>query len=300
MPEGWIVRALSGYYDVSPGLQMTETVRCRARGIFKKKGITPLVGDRVVYGVTSTGEGTVDEIFPRTSELVRPPIANVELAVLVMSVAEPAPGWQLLDKLLVHTERAGIASIICLTKCDLSPGETDRAAADVREMASVYESMGYPVLMTSAKHGDGIELLRERLAGKISVFAGQSGVGKSSLLNALVPHLNLATGQISEKLGRGRHTTRHVELIPLGNGGVVADSPGFSQLDFAGMEKEELGRYFADFRAYAPECKFTGCLHRREPGCRVVAALEEGRIARSRYEHYLQFLEELTDRKRRY
>lgn len=332
MPEGWIVRALSGYYFVSPHLQPSETVRCRARGIFKKKGITPLVGDRVAYELSSDGEGTVVEIYPRSSELIRPPVANVELAVLVFSVDEPALNLQLLDKFLVHTEKAGLRSIICFTKCDLlapaaagtdgdakaagglradrgeaAPGDAagendggnDRMNA-LREKMRIYEKIGYDVYLTSAKKGLGLEPVLDRLAGTISVFAGQSGVGKSSLLNALVPGLQLETNEISAKLGRGKHTTRHVELIPLKNGGVVADTPGFSQLDFLNIGKEELGYCFAEFRTYASACRFRGCLHRNEPGCQVVAALREGNIAESRYDHYLQFLDEMTDRKRRY
>lgn len=311
MPEGLIVKALSGYYYVLPEAGgAKDAIQCRARGIFKKKGISPLVGDRVLYELTENGEGTVDEILPRTTELIRPPVANVELAVLVFSVNEPALNLQLLDKFLVHTENAGLDALICLTKLDLL--QMSEASADLGEIhapgtelplqsvVELYENIGYPVIVTSSRRSHGIEPIVERLAGRISVFAGQSGVGKSSLLNAMVPGLKLETNAISMKLGRGKHTTRHVELIRLHNGGLVADTPGFSQLDFLELEAEELGSCFKEFASYAAACKFRGCSHLHEPGCQVIEAKERGDIALSRYEHYCQFLGEIKDRKRRY
>ncbi|TDF98305.1 ribosome small subunit-dependent GTPase A [Paenibacillus piri] len=321
MPSGLIVKALSGYYYVLPeDDEGMVPVQCRARGIFKKRGETPLVGDRVVYELTENGEGTVDEILPRSSELIRPQVANVELVVLVFAVQEPALNLQLLDKFLVHTENAGLETIICLTKQDLiESGEpaSDGAELSMTEAYSsfcasdnlepmnaivhLYESIGYQVVVTSAKLGIGIEPVLQRLSGHISVFAGQSGVGKSSLLNAMVPGLQLETNQISMKLGRGKHTTRHVELIRLQNGGLVADTPGFSQLDFAQIgAAEELSACFKEFQQLAESCKFRGCLHQHEPGCKVIEAKEQGRIAESRYEHYLYFLTEIKERKRRY
>lgn len=302
MPEGLIVKALSGYYYVQPLAEegpQAETVQCRARGIFKKKGVSPLVGDKVRYMLTENGEGTVDEIFPRFSELIRPPIANVETAILVFSVREPALNLQLLDKFLVHIEHAGLDPVICLSKEDLLGASTgDKALlAQAKEM---YETIGYEVIGTSAVSGSGRERLRKLLAGRISVFAGQSGVGKSSLLNSIIPGLHLETNRISAKLGRGKHTTRHVELIPLEGGGFVADTPGFSQLDFLELGVEELGSCFREFREYADQCKFRGCIHLHEPGCKVIEAKESGRIATSRYEHYVQFHAEMKDKKRRY
>jgi ribosome biogenesis GTPase len=302
MPEGWIVKALSGYYYVSADLNGSSPVQCRARGIFKKRGITPLVGDRVAYEWTENGEGTVTEVFPRISELIRPPVANVRLAVLVFAVAEPALNFQLLDKFLVHAEHAGLEPILCLTKQDLLESERlpESSREQLQDRIRVYETIGYEVYWTSSLGGKGLSSLRSRLAGSISVFAGQSGVGKSSLLNALVPGLSLETNAISNKLGRGKHTTRHVELIPLPEGGAVADTPGFSQLDFAGIEAEDLAACFKEFRTYSAGCKFRGCQHRQEPGCMVRAALEEGKIAATRYGHYVQFLDEMKDKKRRY
>ncbi|MEF3309869.1 ribosome small subunit-dependent GTPase A [Paenibacillus sp. GYB004] len=308
MPEGIIVKALSGYYYVKSAGSAEEPVQCRARGIFKKRGVSPLVGDRVIYEVTENGEGTVDEVLPRSTELIRPPVANVEQAVLAFSVAEPALNLQLLDKFLVHTENAGLDTIICLTKSDLLDSEDESAEAASQETITMqdakqlYEQIGYTVIITSTKTEDGISEVRSRLAGRISVFSGQSGVGKSSLLNALVPGLMLETNQISSKLGRGKHTTRHVELIELEGegGGLVADTPGFSQLDFVQLEPEELSSCFAEMKRIASGCKFRGCLHQHEPGCQVIAAVESGTVAASRYKHYLVFLQEMKERKRRY
>ncbi|GAB7388088.1 ribosome small subunit-dependent GTPase A [Bacillaceae bacterium] len=293
MPEGRIIKALSGYYYVYDG---EKAIRCRARGVFKKKGITPLVGDWVTYERVGD-EGFVTEVHPRTCQLVRPPIANVSQAILVFSLKEPDFNPLLLDKFLVHTEQAGIDAVICLSKRDLvSPAEEGK----VREILRIYEGIGYRVIQTSAKRAQGLAELAEALKGKISVFAGQSGVGKSSLLNALVPGLKLETGEISHKLGRGRHTTRHVELLALPQGGWVADTPGFSQLDFFEVEPENLSQYFREMRDKRVSCKFRGCLHVKEPDCAVRSAVEEGEIALSRYEHYVMLLAELKEKKPKY
>ncbi|MFC3748789.1 ribosome small subunit-dependent GTPase A [Paenibacillus sp. GCM10012306] len=301
MPEGIIVKALSGYYYVKPhcdGLIVSEeaAVQCRARGIFKKKGVSPLVGDRVIYSLTENGEGMVDQILPRDSELIRPPVANVKLAVLLFSLREPDMNLNLLDKFLVHIEHSGLDTLIVLTKQDLAVGD-DEATATVK---ALYEKIGYEVLVTSSLTGTGSEDVHRRLAGGISVFAGQSGVGKSTLLNRIVPGLLLETGEISLRLGRGRHTTRHVELMDIGDGGFVADTPGFSQLDFLELGVEELSTCFREFAPYAEACKFRGCSHLHEPGCKVVEAVDQGEIAPSRYEHYKLFFNEMKDKKRRY
>lgn len=265
-------------------------------GNSQEKGTAPLVGDRIMYVLTENGEGMVDEILPRESELIRPPVANVKLAVLLFSVREPDMNLNLLDKFLVHIEHSGLEPLIVLTKQDLADDEGE-ATAQVKEM---YEKIGYEVLVTSSLNGSGSEELRARLAGVISVFSGQSGVGKSTLLNRLVPSLELETGEISMRLGRGRHTTRHVELIDIGGGGFVADTPGFSQLDFLELGVEELSVCFREFASYAENCKFRGCSHLHEPGCKVMEALQAGEIADSRYEHYKLFYNEMKDKKRRY
>ncbi|MDI4646409.1 ribosome small subunit-dependent GTPase A [Cohnella hashimotonis] len=299
--EGIIVKALSGYYYVSDE-QRDMTIQCRARGIFKKRGESPLVGDRVVYEETENGEGAVNGILPRSSSLIRPPVANADQAVLVFSVIRPELNLQLLDKFLVHIEHAGMDALIVLTKLDAAERseEAGRIGRDIDDAVALYEGIGYRVLAVSARQGTGLEELRGLLAGHVNVFAGQSGVGKSSLLNALVPGLTMETNEISEKLGRGKHTTRHVELVELPSGGFVADTPGFSQLDFQELGIDEIGSCFREFRELAQGCKFRGCTHIHEPGCAVLAELERGGIAESRYRHYKEFMTEWKEKARRY
>lgn len=301
--KGTIVKALSGYYYVLPEneAQVQATVQCRGRGVFKNKGINPLVGDKVLYSLTENGEGTVEEILPRSSELIRPPVSNVDLAILVFSVTEPSLNLLLLDKFLVHIEHTGIEAVLCLSKQDLEIDGPDKeeAAASAEAVNRIYTAIGYEVYGTSSQRGEGIDSLHERLKGHLSVFAGQSGVGKSSLLNAIVPGLQLETNAISNRLGRGKHTTRHVELIEIG-GGYVADTPGFSQLDFTELGIEDLGYCFREMRELAPDCKFRGCTHVHEPECAVRKAVENGTIAESRHHNYIQFLTEMKDKKRRY
>jgi len=303
MPEGLIVKALSGYYYVLPDqAKSSETpIQCRGRGILRKNETAPLVGDRVVYTMTDGGEGTVDEILPRTTELIRPQVANADTALLVFALAEPDLSTHLLDKFLVHTEKANLNTTICISKSDLLLGpEAESLEVIIKKIRQIYEPIGYTVLTCSAKTGEGKEEVLQHLAGKITVFSGQSGVGKSSLINAIIPNMNLETNEISVRLGRGKHTTRHVELMPLENGGWVFDTPGFSQLDFAGIETEGLDQYFVEFNQMEERCKFRGCLHRNEPACIVIQGVHSGRIAQSRYDHYLIFLQEISERKRRY
>lgn len=290
MPEGQIVRAVGGFYYVR-----TEEgdVECRARGVFKKKKLTPLVGDRCLYEPTGAGQGVVTKLLPRRTELIRPPIANVEQAVIACSLYEPSFQPLLVDRLLVHSEQAGLEPIICMTKLDLAPDEDQ-----VDRIRAIYDPLGYPVLAVSAKTGAGLEQLAQMLHGKLTVFAGQSGVGKSSLLNRLCPSFNLEVGAVSSRLGRGRHTTRHVEILELPGGGQVADTPGFSQLAMTGLTEEELEQYLPEFRNYSASCRFRGCLHQREPGCAVQEAVGAGKIDAGRYRHYLQFLQEIREQRR--
>ncbi len=301
MPEGIIVKALSGYYYVQDE-NGGEPVQCRGRGIFKKRGESPLVGDRVAYSETGNGEGTVEAIHSRSSQLVRPPVANADLAVLVFSVVRPELNLGLLDKFLVHIEYAGLDALIVFTKLDRIPDgeEGERILRDVAEAEALYTSIGYQVLKTSAHRGEGLDELRAALAGHINVLAGQSGVGKSSLVNALVPGLRLETNEISDKLGRGKHTTRHVELILLAGGGYMADTPGFSQLDFNELGIDEIGTCFREFVERSSSCKFRGCTHTHEPQCAVLEAKEQGLIAVSRYDNYVAFMTEWKENKRRY
>ncbi|SDT42895.1 ribosome biogenesis GTPase [Paenibacillaceae bacterium GAS479] len=303
--EGLIVKALSGFYYVMPDGGQEPPLQCRARGIFKNRGESPLVGDRVVFSASVTGEGTVEEILPRSTELMRPQVANADLAVLVFSVTEPSLSLTLLDKFLVHIEHSGLESVLCLSKQDLSlEGKDAEEAARIADtVQQIYGRIGYRVIGTSSRKGSGLEELRDVLHGRLALFAGQSGVGKSSLLNALIPGLTLETNEISSKLGRGKHTTRHVELVSVGDGphsGYVADTPGFSQLDFQELGIEDLGYGFREFRELSPNCKFRGCTHTHEPGCAVRAALHAGEAAQSRYDSYVQFLNEMKEQKRRY
>lgn len=290
MPEGRIVKALSGYYYVKADGRLWQ---CRARGLFKKKKFSPLVGDWVRFDQTEHGEGYIQDVEPRLTELVRPPVANADQAVIVNSVREPDFQPLLVDKILVHAERAGMKPLIVLTKIDLSP-----FPSNVKDMVDVYKAVGYTVVMTSVVQMVGIQQLREALADYISVLAGQSGAGKTSLLNALFPGVQLQTGEISHKLGRGRHTTRHVEMIELPSGGWVVDTPGFSQLSFKDWEAEELSPYFPEMFRLADGCKFRGCLHDREPQCAVKKAVDDRTIHSQRYQHYLQFLGEIQEQRR--
>ncbi len=293
MPEGKIVKALSGFYYV---LSEGSVTQCRGRGIFRKNKVTPLVGDYVEFQAENQTEGYLLKVFDRKNELVRPPIANVDQSILVFSASEPDFSPALLDRFLVLVESKDIAPLICVTKMDLlTPDQSNKIEGFVNE----YRSFGYEVLMTSSKTEHGVEELTPYLKDKISVFAGQSGVGKSSLLNALKPELELKTAMISSHLGRGKHTTRHVELIDIENG-LVADTPGFSSLEFSEIEIEELPQCFPEMVEVAEKCKFRGCLHINEPKCAVKSAVEDGEIPSYRYEHYLTFHKEIKERKPRY
>ncbi|GLY10533.1 ribosome small subunit-dependent GTPase A [Pseudobacillus badius] len=293
MPEGKIVKALSGFYYVSTNGRI---IQCRGRGVFRKRKVSPLVGDFVEFQAENDLEGYILAIEERKNELVRPPIANVDQAILVFSAARPEFSTALLDRFLVLIESKQIEPLICITKMDLL-NEEEEAAID--GYAADYRSFGYEVILTSSENLATLAELRVHLEGKTSVFAGQSGVGKSSLLNALKPELSLKTDDISDSLGRGKHTTRHVELINVENG-LVADTPGFSSLELTEIEAEDLPQYFPEMVERSHNCKFRGCLHINEPKCAVKAAVENGEIPSYRYEHYLQFMDEIKERKPRY
>ncbi|TYS91095.1 ribosome small subunit-dependent GTPase A [Rossellomorea aquimaris] len=293
MPEGKIVKALSGFYYV---LSEGSVTQCRGRGNFRINKITPLVGDYVEFQAENKTDGYILKVNDRKNELVRPPIANVDQAILVFSASEPDFSPALLDRFLVLVESKEIEPLICVTKMDLlTSDQTNKIERYVKD----YRSFGYEVLMTSSKTEHGVEELTPYLRDKISVFAGQSGVGKSSLLNALKPELELKTAMISSHLGRGKHTTRHVELIDIEDG-LVADTPGFSSLEFSELEIEELPQCFPEMVEVSDDCKFRGCLHINEPKCAVKAAVEAGEIPNYRYDHYLTFHKEIKDRKPRY
>ncbi|MDA9471245.1 ribosome small subunit-dependent GTPase A [Enterococcus sp. 5H] len=289
--KGQIRKALSGFYYIYVD---GETFQTRARGNFRNRKITPLVGDEVMFESDNLTDGYLLEVFPRHNELVRPPVANVDQGVIVMSMVEPNFSYNLLDRFLVTLEEKEIEPIIYLTKIDLLTGEE---AVSVAAVKSVYGAIGYPVIAATQENDDqAVHLLEQYFPERLTVFMGQSGAGKSTLLNKISPDLQLATDEISESLGRGKHTTRHVELLPLYDG-LVADTPGFSSIDFLEMETTELPKRFPEFVEASVSCKFRECMHRKEPGCEVKKRVEEGTIAQTRYDNYLQFLLEIENRR---
>lgn len=294
MFEGVLIRAYGGFYYVKKGEELWE---CSLRGKFrleKNDTATALVGDRVKVTNIRGKTGRIDEILPRTTELFRPAVANIDQAVIVFAAQNPEPNLTLLDRFLVLAEHANVVPLVCLNKADLLASRREH------EWLKLYRKIGYTSILTSTKQQEGIEEIREALTGKASVFAGPSGVGKSSLLNAIQPGLQLKTGEISHKNKRGKHTTRHVELLPLVNGGFVVDSPGFSSLDLPKMEREDLGFFFPEFSTFISDCKFNGCLHSHEPHCGVKKAVQTGLINSGRFNNYLSFLEEVMQQERRY
>ena len=287
MEEGRIIKALSGFYYVQT---QSGVVECRARGRFRKEGTSPLVGDRVRI-VREQGKGTVDAILPRRNALIRPAVANVDVLVVLASCAIPQTEPFLIDRILTIAARQDVPCLVCVNKDDLAPAAP---------LADIYRKAGIPTLVTSAATGEGIEDLRVQITGKFAVFTGNSGVGKSSVLNALAPELALPVGEVSQKLGRGRHTTRHIELFALSGGTYIADTPGFSSFDTDRMDaipKEELAQTFVEFLPYLGQCQFPDCAHRKEPGCAIRAAVEQGAIGKSRYESYLRLYDIVKDHK---
>lgn len=283
MSEGIIRKALSGFYYVDDGQQV---VTCRARGKHRHAGQSPLVGDRVRFTPLEEGAGALDEILPRKNEFYRPAVANIDLLVVVAAQAIPVTDPYLIDRVVAIAESRGCDSLICVNKCDLASGE---------DLAKIYEKAGFQTIRLSAQTGEGVEELRQAIAGKVCAFTGNSGVGKSSLLNALEPDMDLATAQVSDKLGRGRHTTRHVELFRLSCGALVADTPGFSSFDVDHMElgrKEELQYAFREFAPYLGKCRFQDCAHLKEKGCAVLEAVAAGEIPATRHQSYLRLYEE--------
>ncbi|HLT58790.1 MAG TPA: ribosome small subunit-dependent GTPase A [Limnochordales bacterium] len=287
MEHGIILRGIGGFYRVL--LNDGRTVQCRPRGRLRREVGTLLAGDRVEVRLQPDDSGVIEAVAPRRTQLRRPPVANVDQVVAVMALAEPEPNLLLLDRLLAVAAAAGMDPLVCWTKADLRP------LAVAERYRRLYQQAGYPVVVASTVTGQGLDQLRTLLRGRISTLAGPSGAGKSSLLNALHPSFQLETGAVSRKLGRGRHTTRVVELLPLPGGGLVADTPGFSQLDVRGIPKEELGRLFPEIARILGRCRFPGCLHRAEPDCAVRAAVETEEMDPGRYRHYLLLLDEIED-----
>lgn len=290
MLEGIIIKGIGGFYYVKVG---DTTYECRARGLFRKEKIKPQVGDRVLIRINEEDNtGYVEEICPRDTELIRPAVSNVNQAIIVFAIRKPDPNLWLLDKFLLLASSQNLDVVICLNKIDKASKE------EVREIYDIYDDIGYKIIATSATEDLGIDELREVLKDKITVFAGPSGVGKSSLLNKIDSNLKLETGSISEKTSRGKHTTRHTELIELKTGGFVLDTPGFSSLELDFLTEEDLEEHFPEIHKLGSECKFNGCKHLKEPKCRVKEAVSNGEISKTRYDNYILFLEEIINNRR--
>ena len=286
MIRGRIQKALSGFYYVDTGGE-AGILTCRARGKFRKTGESPLVGDWVEVRELGNGDGFVEAILPRKNAFERPAVANIDQMVVSASGAIPRTEPYLIDRVTAIAALKECGVVILLNKCDLDPAQ---------ELYEIYRSAGFPTLRVSAKTGEGIEALRELTSGRLSAFTGNSGVGKSSILNALDPTFHLKVGEVSQALGRGRHTTRHVELFHLADGAEIVDTPGFSSFETAELNlewKRRLPESFLEFRPYLPECRFVGCSHTREKGCAVLEAVRAGKIPKSRHESYLRLYEEL-------
>ncbi len=292
--QGLIVKALGGFYYVETS---ERTYECRAKGIFRKQGISPLVGDQVTIELDGQGKGTVSEIHDRKNEIIRPPLANLDRLFIVTSILEPLPNALIMDKFIAMSEHKGIDPVIIVTKTDL---------ADPAAFIQIYRHAGFRVLSVSSQDdfcqkNSVKEEIMELLRGKLSAFTGNSGVGKSTFLNLICPELHLKTSDISQKLGRGRHTTRHVELFPIREiDAYVADTPGFSSMDLLRYDlivKDQLQYCFREFEPYLSQCRFTGCSHTVEKGCAVLKALEEGKIEQSRHESYVEMYREVKDLK---
>lgn len=284
MSEGRIQKALSGFYYVNTG---TEVLTCRARGKFRREGISPLVGDRVEVRELGNGEGFVEKILPRRNAFSRPAVANIDQLVVIASEAIPKTAPFLIDRVAAIAALKDCEVVIVLNKCDLDPAD---------ELYGIYSAAGFPTIRVSAETGEGMEELKAQIANKFSAFTGNSGVGKSSILNALDPAFSIATGEVSDALGRGRHTTRHVELYRLNCGAEVVDSPGFSSFETEELNlelKHHLPETFREFHPYLEDCRFVGCSHTKEKGCAVRQALKQGNIQKSRYDSYLRLYEEL-------
>ena len=281
---GRIIRSLSGFYEVSTP---EGTVTCRGRGSLRRSGDTPLTGDMVEITIEK-GKGMVEKILPRKNSFIRPAVANIDALVIFAANVNPVTEPFLIDRVAAIAGDREVPVCLCINKCDLDPAV---------DLMRIYRNAGFPVILASAETGEGVDALRTLIRGKLTAFTGNSGVGKSSMLNALCPSLGLATGEVSEKLGRGRHTTRHVELYDLGDDTYVADTPGFSSFDTDQMDvmlKENLQYAFPDFREHLGNCQFHDCTHRKEPGCAVRKALEQGLLEPTRYDSYLRLYEKAS------
>lgn len=289
--QGIVIKAYSSYYYVQ---QQEKVYTCKLRGRFKKETFSLLVGDNVEFELTGPDKGIIENILPRTSMLRRPTIANVDQVVLTFAACNPDINSLLVDKFLVLAELSKLHAVLCINKVDLAD------SAEIEKIVNLYESIGYEVVTMAAKHAFNVDKLRRHLYNRISVFAGPSGVGKSTILNAVEPGFSLNTGEVSTKIGRGKHTTRYAQLLALPGGGFVVDTPGFSSTNFDDIDERELASCFPEFTPFTGQCRFNGCLHYKEPQCAIKEAVHEREISQSRYDSYLSILQELRENKRGY
>lgn len=290
--QGKIIRGIAGFYYVH--IHGKGIIECKAKGVFRNKKVKPLVGDNVELEILDEDNktGKITEILPRKNSLIRPAVANVDQAVVIFAASFPKPNLNLLDRFLLMMQMQDVPTVICINKID----DTDNSETD--RIVDNYKNSGCNVYRTSTVTGEGIEEFGKCLKGKTSVLAGPSGVGKSSVMNCLFPEADMATGEISEKIKRGKHTTRHSELFCLADDVYVMDTPGFTSLSLPDVEKEDLKEFYPEFDEYRDKCRFLGCVHINEPNCAVKNAVEEDRISSGRYENYKQFYEEISNRKK--
>lgn len=289
--QGKIIKGIAGFYYVHTAEGLVE---CKARGIFRKDKIKPLVGDNVEIelGDKEALVGNIIRILPRSNALIRPASANIDQALVIFAILKPNPNYNLLDRFLINMQRQFLPAVICFNKKDIA---TDK---ELKELSEAYGKCGYQVLFASGVKEQGLEEIRKCLKGKTTVVAGPSGVGKSTIINALYPEANMETGEISHKIDRGKHTTRHAQLFALSDDTFIMDTPGFTSLSLGDMEKEDLQECYPEFAKYEKYCRFGGCAHISEPGCGVKEALSEGRISKVRYDNYVTLYEELKNRKK--
>lgn len=281
MPSGKITKGIGGFYYVSANEAVYE---CKARGIFRKNELTPLPGDEVSFSVTDEvrKKGSIEQILPRTTQLTRPAVANVNQVVTVIAARYPAPDFLLLDKLLVTASRENIKAVICINKMDLDVED------ESKKISEAYKDSGFDFVKTSTKTREGLDELEHKLRSMVTVFAGQSGVGKSTLLNSILNDLVMETGELSTKTERGKHTTRHAEVIPLVGNGYIVDTPGFSSFELENIDQNELQNYYSEISSYARDCRFSGCSHTSEPGCKVKELAGLGLVDKGRYKRYME------------
>ena len=289
--KGKIIKGIAGFYYVHTEKGIFE---CKAKGVFRKEKVKPLVGDNVEIELLDEGQllGNIKAILPRKNALIRPASANIDQALVIFAIVKPDPNYNLLDRFLISMQKQEIPTVICFNKKDLA------SQKEQEELLAAYRASGCEVLFVSGREEEGIDRIREILRGKTTVVAGPSGVGKSTIVNSLTPEANMETGEISRKIERGKHTTRHSELIAVDADSYIMDTPGFSSLYVNDFEKEELKYYFREFASYEGQCRFQGCDHVHEPGCAVKEALEEGKIHPVRYKNYLEMYTELKEKKR--